>query len=151
MRNGKTLNLAIEFMEQKRDEMAHQWQVLRQDADSAQERLNLLVSYAQESQVRWEMRSRNATPQILMQQHFKVIEKLESAISLQKEVLADKELKCTQQRQLWTEAEQRVQILQRYQNRCVAQHQAKVLKMEQKQTDEFAIQWGHFHKLKVSI
>ena len=151
MRNGKTLNLAIEFMEQKRDEMAHQWQVLRQDADSAQERLNLLVSYAQESQTRWEMRSRNATPQILMQQHFIVIEKLESAISMQKEVLADKELKCIQKRQLWTEAEQRVQILQRYKNRCVTQHQTKVLKIEQKQTDEFAIQWGHFQKLKVSI
>ena len=151
MRNGQTLNLAVEFMQKKRDDMARQWQVLRQDADSAQERLNLLVSYAQESQVRWEMRSRNATPQILMQQHFKVIEKLESAIGMQIEVLADKELKCIQKRQLWTEAEQRVQILQRYQNRCVAQHQAKVLKMEQKQTDEFAIQWGRFQKLKVPI
>ena len=151
MRNGQTLNLAIEFMQQKRDEMARQWQVLRQDADSAQERLNLLVSYAHESQTRWEMRSRNATPQILMQQHFKVIEKLESAISMQKQVLADKELKCTHKRQIWTEVEQRVQILQRYQNRCVAQHQAKVLKMEQKQSDEFAIQWRHFQKLKVSI
>ena len=71
MRNGQTLNLAVEFMQKKRDDMARQWQVLRQDADSAQERLNLLVSYAQESQVRWEMRSRNATPQILMQQHLK--------------------------------------------------------------------------------
>lgn len=151
MRNGQTLNLAVEFMQKKRDDMARQWQVLRQDADSAQERLNLLVSYAQESQVRWETRSRNATPQILMQQHFKVIEKLESAIGMQKEVLADKKLKCIQKRQLWTEAEQRVQILQRYQNRCVAQHQAKVLKMEQKQTDEFAIQWGHSQKLKVPI
>jgi flagellar FliJ protein len=151
MRNGQTLNLAIEFMQKKRDDMARQWQVLRQDADSAQERLNLLASYAQESQTRWEMRSRNATPQILMQQHFKVIDKLESAIGMQKEVLADKELKCTHKRQLWTEAEQRVQILQRYQNRCFAQHQAKVLKMEQKQTDEFAIQWGHFQKLKVPI
>ena len=116
MRNGQTLNLAIEFMQKKRDDMARQWQVLRQEVDSAQERLNLLASYTQESQTRWAMRSRNATPQILMQQHFKVIEKLESAIGMQKEVLADKALKYTHQRQLWTEAEQRIQILQRYQS-----------------------------------
>ena len=151
MLNGGTLNLAIELQQKKRDELAGQWQLLNQDAIAAKERLNLLEIYAQDSQARWEKRSRNATPQILMEQHFKVIDKLDSAIRMQKEVVFEKELKCTNIRILWTQAEQRVQILQRYEKRCISQQQAKLLKLEQKQTDEFAIQWGHFKKLKVSI
>lgn len=151
MLNGGTLNLAIELQQKKCDELAGQWQLLNQDAIAAKERLNLLETYAQDSQARWEKRSRNATPQILMEQHFKVIDKLDSAIRMQKEVVFEKELKCTNIRILWTQAEQRVQILQRYEKRSISQQQAKLLKLEQKQTDEFAIQWGHFKKLKVSI
>ena len=151
MLNGGTLNLAIELQQKKCDELAGQWQLLNQDAIAAKERLNILETYAQDSQARWEKRSRNATPQILMEQHFKVIDKLDSAIRMQKEVVFEKELKCTNIRILWTQAEQRVQILQRYEKRSISQQQAKLLKLEQKQTDEFAIQWGHFKKLKVSI
>ena len=151
MLNGGTLNLAIELQQKKRDELAGQWQLLNQDAIAAKERLNLLEIYAQDSQARWEKRSRNATPQILMEQHFKVIDKLDSAIRMQKVVLLEKELKCTNKRLLWNQAEQRVLILQRYQKLCISQKQLKLMRLEQKQTDEFAIQWSHFKKLKVSI
>ena len=151
MSERKTLNLAIEIMKKKRDELARQWQALRQDADLAQEQLNQLTSYALETQTRWDKRSRQATAQMLMQQHFKFFEKLESAISMQMEVVADKDFKCINKKQIWTQAEQRVQILQRYQKRCIEQHQAKVLKVEQKQTDEFAFQWGRHKILKVAL
>lgn len=150
MRDSRNLNLAIEFTQRKRDALALQWQALRQDADFAQEQLNLLASYATETQSRWALRSRLATPQMIMQQNHKFLEKLESAISMQKDVTADKDLKCANQKLLWNQAEQRVQILQRYQKMCLEKHQAKVLKMEQKQTDEFALQWGRIKKSKVS-
>jgi flagellar biosynthesis chaperone FliJ len=150
MRDSQNLNLAIKLMQRKRDALARKWQTLRQDADLAQEQFNLLASYAMETQSRWELRSRHATSQMVMQQNYKVLEKLESAISMQKAVTAEKDLKCTHKKQLWTQAEQRVQILQRYQKRCLEKHQAQVLKMQQKQTDEFAIQWGRIKQSKVS-
>lgn len=150
MRDPRNLNLAIEFTQKKRDALARQWQALRQDADLAQEQLKLLASYAMETQLRWELKSRQATSQMVMQQNFKFLEKLESAITMQKDVAADKDLNCTHMRQLWTQAEQRVQILQRYQKICLEKHQATALKMAQKQTDEFAIQWSRIKKSKVS-
>ncbi len=150
MRENQNLNLAIEFTQKKRDALARQWQALRQDADFAQEQLNLLANYATETQSRWESRSRFATPQMMLQQNYKFLEKLEAAISMQKDVAADKALKCDSKKQLWTQAEQRVQVLQRYQKICLEKHQAKVLKLEQKQTDEFALQWSRIKKSKVT-
>ena len=149
MRDPRTLNLAIEFTQKKRDLLARQWQELRQEADFAKEQLNLLANYATETQSRWEMRSRYATPQMVMQQNYKFLEKLEAAIAMQQDVAADKDLKCANKRLLWTQAEQRVQVLQRYQKLCLEKHQAKVLKLEQKQTDEFALQWSRIKKSKV--
>jgi flagellar FliJ protein len=149
MRDPRTLNLAIEFTQKKRDLLARQWQELRQEADFAKEQLNLLANYATETQSRWEMRSRYATPQMMMQQNYKFLEKLEAAIAMQQDVAADKDLKCANKRLLWTQAEQRVQVLQRYQKLCLEKHQAKVLKLEQKQTDEFALQWSRIKKSKV--
>lgn len=150
MRDPRNLNLAIEFTQKKRDALARQWQALRQDADFAQEQLKLLDNYAMETQSRWELRSRSATPQMVLQQNYKFLDKLEAAISMQKDVAADKDVKCDQKRQLWTQAEQRVQVLQRYQKLCLAKHQAKVLKLEQKQTDEFALQRSRIQKSKVT-
>ena len=150
MRDHRNLNLAIEFTQKKRDELARQWQTLRQDAEFAQEQLKLLENYATETQSRWELRSRNTTPQMVLQQNYKFLEKLEAAISMQKDVAADKDLKCVNKRLLWTQAEQRVQVLQRYQKLCLEKHLAKVLKLEQKQTDEFALQWSRIKKTKVT-
>jgi flagellar biosynthesis chaperone FliJ len=150
MRDSRNLNLAIKFTQKKRDALARQWQALRQDADFAQEQLDLLASYAMETQLRWELRSRHTTSQMVMQQNYKFLEKLESAITMQKDVAADKDLNSTHTRLLWTQAEQRVQILQRYQKLCLEKHQAKESKMAQKQTDEFAIQWGFIKKSKGS-
>jgi len=87
---------------------------------------------------------------MVLQQNYKFLEKLEAAISMQKDVAADKELKCANKRQLWTQAEQRVQVLQRYQKLCLEKHQAKLLKLEQKQTDEFALQWRRINQSKVN-
>jgi flagellar biosynthesis chaperone FliJ len=87
---------------------------------------------------------------MVLQQNYKFLEKLEAAISMQKDVAADKDLKCDHKKQLWTQAELRVQVLQRYQKLCLEKHQAKVLKLEQKQTDEFALQWSHIKKSKVT-
>lgn len=149
MRDPRNLNLAIEFRQKKRDVLARQWQELRREADFAHEQLNMLENYALETQSRWELRSRNATPQMLLQQNYKFLEKLEAAISMQKDVAADKDLKCADKKQLWSLAEQRVQVLQRYQKLCLEKHHAKVLKLEQKQTDEFALQWFRIKKSKV--
>jgi flagellar FliJ protein len=149
MRDPRNLNLAIEFTQKKRDLLARQWQELRHEADFAKEQLNLLANYATETQSRWELRSRYATPQMVMQQNYKFLEKLEAAIAMQQDVVADKDLKCANKRQLWTQAEQRVQVLQRYKKLCLDKHQAKVLKLEQKQTDEFALQWSRIKKSKV--
>ncbi|WP_194945631.1 flagellar export protein FliJ [Limnohabitans sp. DM1] len=150
MRERRNLNLAIEVTQKKRDALARQWLVLHQDADCAQEQHKLLANYAIETQSRWSLRSSHATPQMVMQQNYRFLEKLEAAITMQKDVVADKDLKCTNKRLLWTQAEQRVQILQRYQRLSIEKHQAKVLKKEQKQTDEFAIQLGRIKKSKVS-
>lgn len=149
MRESRNLHLAIEFAQKKRDALARQWQAYRQDADFAHEQLNLLANYATETQTRWQSRSRYATPQTVLQANYKFTEKLEAAISMQKDVVADKDLHCANKKQLWTQAEQRVQILQRYQKFCHEKHQAKVLKLEQKQTDEFALQWSRIKKSKV--
>jgi flagellar biosynthesis chaperone FliJ len=86
---------------------------------------------------------------MMMQQNYKLLEKLEAAIAMQQDVAADKDLKCANKRLLWTQAEQRVQVLQRYQKLGLEKHQAKVLKLEQKQTDEFALQWSRIKKSKV--
>jgi flagellar FliJ protein len=149
MRDPRNLNLAIEFTQKKRDLLARQWQELQQEADFAKEQLNLLANYAAETQSRWALRSRYATPQMVMQQNYKFLEKLEAAIAMQQDVAADKDLKCANKKKLWTQAEQRVQVLQRYQKICLEKHQAKVLKLEQKQTDEFALQWSRIKKSKV--
>lgn len=150
MRDSRNLSLAIEFTQKKRDALALQWQALRKDADFAQEQLKLLANYADETQTRWELRSRHATPQMVMQQNCRFLQKLESAITMQKDVASDKDERCTHMKQLWAQAEQRVQILQTYQKLCIEKHHAKVVKKEQKQADEFAIQWGRIQSSKVS-
>lgn len=134
----KSLALAIELATAKRDQAGRVLAQLHRNQVFAQDQMTQLEVYAAETDTKWTNSAQiSATPE-LMRHHYQFMGRLYQAIELQKEVIANANLKMSAARQQLLEADFRLASLKL----LLTKKQADLLQLqsrrEQKQMDEFA-------------
>lgn len=134
----KTLNLAIEVAERKRDDASTALGHAQQRRIAAQQQLDQLTGYAQETEQRWESQSRISTHPELMQHHYRFMARLDEAIAMQRRAVAEQERWVELARQALLQAELRVATLRQAVHRKEEAMALVQNRRDQRQTDETA-------------
>lgn len=138
MSGQKSLLLAIDLATSQRDEAQTQLQKHVQAQTFAQDQMQQLQQYAQETEQRWLQGAQVSTSPELLHHHYQFMARLNQAIQLQDGVLANHQQRVNAARQVLMQAEFRLMSFKQ----VLASRQATALKargrQEQKQMDELA-------------
>lgn len=134
----KTLALAIEVAERKRDQASQALGQAVQRLLAAQQQGEQLQTYAHETEQRWASQAQVAAVPELMHHHYQFMARLDQAIAMQQRAVADQQRWVDQARQVMLAAELRVATL-----RQAARHKQAAIDLvqrrrEQRQMDEMA-------------
>ena len=134
----KTLNLAIEVAGRKRDQASQALGQGQQRRLAAQQQLDQLQGYAQETEQRWASQSQGFALPELMHHNYQFMARQDQAIAMKQRAVADQERWVEQLKQALLAADLRVATL-----RQAAQHKQAAIDLatrrrEQRQTDEMA-------------
>ena len=140
MTGQRSLLLAIDLATSRRDEALAQLQNSTRTQAFAQDQMNQLQQYAQETELRWLQSAQLSTSPEMLHHHYQFMTRLNQAISLQEGVLANNQQRVESARQQLMQAEFRLASFKQ----VLATRQAASAKarqrQEQKQMDEFASQ-----------
>jgi flagellar protein FliJ len=140
MAGHKSLLLAIDLATSRRDEALAQLQRTVHSEAFAQDQMNQLQQYAQETESRWMQGAQVSTSPEMLHHHYQFMARLSQAMTLQDGVLASNRQRVEAARELLMQAEFRLASFKQ----VLATRQAAVTKtrqrQEQKQMDEFASQ-----------
>jgi flagellar protein FliJ len=140
MTGQRSLLLAIDLATSKRDEALAELQRTEHSQAFAQDQMNQLQQYAQETEARWMQGAQVSTSPDMLHHHYQFMARLNQAISLQEGVLASHRQRVDVARQQLMQAEFRLASFKQ----VLATRQAAITKLrqrqEQKQMDEFASQ-----------
>lgn len=134
----KTLKLAIEVAERKRDQASQALGQGQQRRLAAQQQLDQLQGYAQETEQRWASQSQGFAMPELMHHHYQFMARLDQAITMQQRAVADQERWVEQLKQALLAAELRVATLRQAAQQKQAAIDLAQRRREQRQTDEMA-------------
>lgn len=134
----KSLILAIELAEMKRDQAMAQLQTSLQAQAFAQDQMHQLQQYAQETEQRWLQNAQKSTTPELLHHHYQFMGRLNQAISLQNGALANAGQRVDAARQVVLQAEFRLASLKLVLSSRQADLARTQQKRDQKQMDEFA-------------
>lgn len=133
-----SLLLAIDLASAKRDQALTQLQNVLQADAHAQDQMQQLRQYSDETEQRWLQGAQISTSPELLQHHYQFMARLSQAIGLQEGVLRNSQQRIDTARQVLLAAEFKLASLKQ----VVASRQASAAKTrarrEQKQMDEFA-------------
>lgn len=139
----KTVSLAIDQAEGKRDQVRSIWQHVERSHHFAQEQMSQLDTYASETEAKWMLTAQvNVSPE-LMRHHYQFMARLHHAIELQKNVLDSSAKKVVDARQVALDAEVRLASLKQFLTTKEVSAQAEQVRREQKSTDEYASMRRH--------
>lgn len=140
MSDQKSLLLAIDLATARRDEAQAQLQRSKQTEAFAQDQMQQLQQYAQETEQRWMQGAQVSTSPEMLQHHYQFMARLNQAIQLQEGVLINNRQRVDAARQALVQAEARLASFKQ----VLAIRRAALTKtrqrQEQKQMDEFASQ-----------
>ena len=140
MSDQKSLLLAIDLATARRDEAQTQLQRSKQTEAFAQDQMQQLQQYAQETEQRWMQSAQVSTSPEMLQHHYQFMARLNQAIQLQEGVLINNRQRVDAARQALVQAEARLASFKQ----VLAIRRAALTKtrqrQEQKQMDEFASQ-----------
>jgi flagellar protein FliJ len=140
MAGQRSLLLAIDLATFRRDEALAQLQKATRSQAFAQDQMDQLQQYAQETEARWMQGAQVSTSPEMLHHHYQFMARLNQAITLQEGVLGSNRQRVEAARQLLMQAEFRMasfkQVLATRQAAITKAHQ----RQEQKQMDEFASQ-----------
>ncbi|MGP1630176.1 MAG: flagellar export protein FliJ [Giesbergeria sp.] len=132
------LQVAVELAERQRDAARHALQDARASAAAAQDQLNQLQTYADETQSRWGVRAgASVAPEVLFH-HRHFMGRLEHAMELQARVIADHAQRVAGAESQLLAAELRLATLKKLVAKRERERQLLEQRREQKQTDERA-------------
>lgn len=134
----KTLNLAIEVSERRRDQASQQLGQAQQRHIAAQQQLDQLQSYAQETEARWESQARVCALPELMHHHFQFMARLDQATAMQQRAVAEHLRWVDLARKALLAAELRVATLRQAVRNKQAVLDVQLQRREQRQMDEMA-------------
>lgn len=135
----KSVALAIDVATRRRDEAGQALQQAHRAVQFAQNQLDQLQGYADDTQARWATASAVAFSGQLMQHHQQFMARLQHAIGLQGGVIADLRRQAEAARLRNLEAEVRLAGLQQVMKKKLAERAGQLARREQKQMDEFAM------------
>lgn len=134
----QSFEVAVDLAERQRDGARQALQNVLQARVAAQNQMEQLQGYAQETQQRWGMQTGAAVQTEVMAHFYAFMAKLEHAIEVQRGVIQGQEQRVEQAQQALVQAELRLtslrKLLQRRRQEWAQQQQRR----EQKQTDESA-------------
>lgn len=134
----ETLDKVIELAERKRDEALAALSAARRELQAAQEQMDQLTAYANEAQQRWQARCASGVDAAWLMHHRQFMAKIDHAIDFQTGVLAQKRHQIDQAQRQVHEAERELATLRQYIARQQEAIQQRLMRREQKQTDEMA-------------
>lgn len=132
------MQLAIELATRQRDQVRLDLEQERQGLQFAQEQLNQLEGYSQDTQARWVTRSNSHSTSELMRHYYQFMDKLHQAMTLQRQVVQDAEQRVRSQQATLLQAEFKLASRQTVRNNMLAAVNMRRDKQEQKQLDEMA-------------
>lgn len=134
----KSLLLAIDLATSKRDQALAQLQKTMQAQAFAQDQMQQLQQYAQETEQRWLQNAQRSTTPELLHHHYQFMNRLNQAIGLQDGVLAGLAQRVEAARKVVLETEFRLASLRQVLAERQATQAKRLQRREQKQMDEFA-------------
>jgi len=136
----KSLSLAIEVATIRRDQALAQLNQALQAQAYADDQMQQLQHYAQETQMRWLANAQISTSPELLHHHYQFMGRLNQAITLQTGTLGNVAQRVDAARQIVLQAEYRLATLKQVLNVKQAELTKLQQRREQKQMDEFATQ-----------
>jgi flagellar FliJ protein len=139
MRKFNSLQLAIDLASVKREQAQADLQKVRATFAHANSQMGQLEQYAVETEQRWARNAQVSTTVELLHHHYRFMERLQQAISLQTNVIAgaSRNVQAAEQRML--QAELRLASLKVVLAKRLAEMDMLRQRQEQKLTDEFAM------------
>lgn len=134
----KTVSLAIDLAQTQRDQARAAWQQVQKTHQFALDQMTQLDTYAAETEAKWLRTAQVTVSPELMRHHYQFMARLNQAMVLQKDVLANSDLKVAAAQKSAVAAEVRLASLQRFMSTRQARLQAQQQRREQKASDEFA-------------
>lgn len=134
----ETMQTVIELAERRRDSSLAALSTARRELKAAQEQMDQLTAYAGEAQTRWQARCANGVNAAWLMHQRQFMAKIEHAIDFQAEVLKQKQQQIDLVQRQVHEAERELATLRQYVARQHEALQQRLMRREQKQTDEMA-------------
>lgn len=134
----KTLALAIELGERRRDAASRALGQAQQRRVAAEQQLEQLSGYAQETEQRWESQARISALPELMMHHHRFMARLDEAIGMQRRAATEQLRREEMARQVLLQAELRVATLRKVVSRKQDEIALAQNRRDQRQTDETA-------------
>lgn len=132
------LQTVIELAERRRDESLAALSAARRERQAAQEQMDQLTAYAAEAQARWQARCASGVNASWLMNHRQFMAKIEHAIDFQTDVLTQKQQQIDAVQGQVHEAERELATLRQYVTRQLEAVQQRLMRRDQKQTDEMA-------------
>lgn len=130
--------VAVEMAERKRDDARQALQDARNARQAAQQQLDQIESYAQETQNRWGLRADATVKPEVMYHHYQFMDRLAHASGLQSGVVGDQSGRVDAAAQALLQAELRVTSLKKVVEKRRREMEQLQARRDQKQTDERA-------------
>ncbi|RYF25897.1 MAG: flagellar export protein FliJ [Comamonadaceae bacterium] len=130
--------VAVEMAERKRDDARQALQDARNARQAAQQQLDQIESYAQETQNRWGLRADATVKPEVMYHHYQFMDRLAHASGLQSGVVGDQAGRVDAAAHALLQAELRVTSLKKVVEKRRREMEQLQARRDQKQTDERA-------------
>jgi len=134
----KSLELAVDVATRKRDEADKIWMQTRRAMQRGQEQLDQLKTYASDTETRWATATATSISAELMQHQRSFLQRLQQAIGMQGDAVADMQAQVEAARQRRLQEEVHLAALEQLLKRRRDEQARLRARQEQKQTDELA-------------
>ncbi|OSZ74222.1 flagellar export protein FliJ [Hydrogenophaga sp. IBVHS1] len=135
----QTLNKVVELAEKRRDEAMGNLGRMQRELQIAQDQMDQLSAYAQESQARWQVRSSVGVDTALLMHHRQFMQKIDHAMEFQRGVLGERQAMIERSQEQVHAAERDLAGLRKFTERKQQAITHRAERQEQKQTDELAL------------
>lgn len=132
------LDTVIELAERRRDEALAALSRARREQQAAQAQMDQLTAYEAEAQARWQARCASGVDPAWLMHHRQFMAKIHHAIDFQTGVLAQKQQQIDAAQSAVHGAERELATLRQYAARQHEALQQRLMRREQKHTDEMA-------------
>ena len=135
----QTLHKVVELAEKRRDEAMGNLGKMQRELQTAQDQMDQLQAYAQESQARWNARSSVGVDTALLMHHRQFMQKIDHAMEFQQGVLGERQAMIERGQEQVHATERDLAGLRKFAERKQMAITHRAQRQEQKQTDEMAL------------